>query len=90
MTKESMENLVKRVVKEICEKNKRLDPTSPFSIAVYDPQKSRSEGLIKTCTSLKSAVYDLYTLLEKEPAYTGEIFFYRRDRIVVYTRSPHQ
>lgn len=91
MKKESIDNLVKRVLGEICEKDKSISISVPFSIAVYDPQKTRSEGVIKTCDSLKNAIHCLYMLLEKEPTSTGEIFSYRRRRInIVYTKSPYQ
>ncbi len=90
MTQESMEDLVKRVVEEIREKDRSLDIALPFSIVVYDPQRSRMEGLLKTCNSLKSAVRSLYTLLKKEPTSTGEIFFYQRQRKTVYRKITNE
>jgi hypothetical protein len=88
MAKESIEDLVKKVVEEICENNKNLDINRPFSIVVYDPQQPRELGLMATRDSLKSAVRTLYQWTEREPLHIGEILLYKPKTKVIYTKTP--
>lgn len=88
MTRESLEDIVKKIIEEICQNHKSLDITKPFSIVVYDPLRSRMEGLNGTRDSLKNAVRTLLSWLDKEPASIGEILIYKPKTKVIYRKTP--
>lgn len=90
MAKESMNDLVKRVVSEICSKKPELNIQRPFNVVLYDPQGQRMNGVMKSEEGLARAVRTFFEQLEKEPTYVGEILFYVPVKTVVYQKQQNK
>jgi len=86
MAKESMNDLVKRIVGEICAQKPELKINRPFNIVLYDPLGQRMNGIMKSEKNLQDAVRTFFEQLEKEPTYVGEILFYSPIKTVVYKK----